>query len=226
MYLFILVTQTAWKMPGEMKGAERDSGCSEQLTSKETTESALGNSDAKPTRNAGKNKALIHKYISDKKIIIVAIIVIVVLSIVIISLAVKKSETCPLCYTSASQGAACPDFWIGYREKCFYVSKEEMNWSLSLITCSSFNASLAVIDSQNELDFWVGILGPFHYWFDLSREVNQVWKWSNGTKFKNQFPVRGEGFCAYINGKGADSTICSMEKHFLCSQPESCGNNG
>uniref|UniRef100_A0A670ZKX9 C-type lectin domain-containing protein n=1 Tax=Pseudonaja textilis TaxID=8673 RepID=A0A670ZKX9_PSETE len=52
---------------------------------------------------------------------------------------------------SASQGFACPDSWIGYLGKCFYVSKEERNWSLSLSTCSSFNASLAVIDSQKEL---------------------------------------------------------------------------
>ncbi|KAG8127756.1 hypothetical protein E2320_014639, partial [Naja naja] len=70
-------------------------------------------------------------------------------------------------------------------------------------------------------DFWVEIFDPFHYWFGLSREVNQVWKWSNGTEFRNQFPVRGEGFCAYLNGKGADSTLCSMEKPFLCSRPES-----
>uniref|UniRef100_A0A8C6X0R9 C-type lectin domain-containing protein n=1 Tax=Naja naja TaxID=35670 RepID=A0A8C6X0R9_NAJNA len=134
----------------------------------------------------------------------------------------EKSKSCPCSPPFASQGVACPVSWIGYSGKCFYVAKEERNWSLSLETCSLFNASLAVIDTQNELDFWVEIFDPFHYWFGLSREVNQVWKWSNGTEFRNQFPVRGEGFCAYLNGKGADSTLCSMEKPFLCSRPESC----
>ncbi|KAG8127752.1 hypothetical protein E2320_014638, partial [Naja naja] len=123
---------------------------------------------------------------------------------------------------SSSPHVACPDSWVGYRGKCFYASKEERNWPLSLETCSSFNASLAVIDNQNELDFWVDFFHSFHYWVGLSREVNQTWKWSNGTEFKNRFPVRGEGFCAYLNGKGADSTLCSMEKFFLCSRPESC----
>ncbi|XP_070592790.1 C-type lectin domain family 2 member D-like [Erythrolamprus reginae] len=167
---------------------------------------------------------LVSKRVTKKKFIIPATVVIIVLIIIIIILAVKKPEPCPLCPRLVSQGVVCPDFWIGYRGKCFYTSKEEMNWFLSLTTCSSLNASLAVIDTQEELDFWVRHFQTFHYWMGLSREVNEVWKWSNGTEFKNQFLVRGEGFCAYINGKGADSTLCSMEKHFLCSRPESCKN--
>ncbi|XP_032095042.1 C-type lectin domain family 2 member D-like [Thamnophis elegans] len=205
----------------QMMGRRRSESC-EQLTPERTTEPYDGSSNAKPARNAGKSKALKLKCISKKQIIIAAIIVLTVLIVVIILLAVKKPETCPFFPDPVSQGVACPDFWIGYRRKCFYVSKEERNWSLSLNTCSSFNASLAVIDNQEELDFWVGILKSFHYWFGISREVNQDWKWANGTKFKNQFPVRGEGLCAYINGKGTDSTLCSMEKLFLCSRPESC----
>ncbi|ETE57138.1 C-type lectin domain family 2 member D, partial [Ophiophagus hannah] len=170
---------------------------------------------------SGKITALIHKFITEKKVIIVAVVITIALIIAIIALAGTKAERCPFCHSLASQGFACPDFWIGYLGKCFYVSKEERNWSLSLETCSSFNASLAVIDTQKELDFWVDILNSYHYWFGLSREGN-VWKWSNGIEFKTQFPVRGQGFCAYINGKGASSTICSMEKRFLCSHPESC----
>uniref|UniRef100_A0A8C6X0T1 Uncharacterized protein n=1 Tax=Naja naja TaxID=35670 RepID=A0A8C6X0T1_NAJNA len=46
---------------------------------------------------------------------------------------------------------ACPESWIKYNGKCLYVSKEERDWLLSLETCSSFNASLAVIDTQKEL---------------------------------------------------------------------------
>ncbi|XP_039213086.1 C-type lectin domain family 2 member D-like isoform X1 [Crotalus tigris] len=213
-------------MPGKITGAEKDSGCCDHLTPVVITEIALGSSDAKNARNAGKNKALVPKCISEKKFIIGAIILVVVLIIIIISLAVKKTKTCPHCPSLPSQSVACPDFWIGYRRKCFYVSKEQKNWSLSLTTCSSFNASLAVIDTQKELEFWVDILNPIHYWFGLSRKANKVWKWSNGTEFKTQFPVRGEGFCAYIDAKGASSTICSMEKHFLCSHPESCSKAG
>ncbi|XP_070789552.1 C-type lectin domain family 2 member D-like [Pituophis catenifer annectens] len=208
-------------MSGKITG-DGDSGCCDNLTPEVTTESSARRSDAKRARNADH----VLKYISDKKIIIAAVILIIVLIIVIISLAAKETKTsCPSCHSLASQSAACPDFWIGYRGKCFYVSKDEKNWTLSLKTCSSFNASLAVIDSQKELEFWVKIFKPFHYWFGLSRE-NKIWKWSNGTEFKNQFPVRAEGFCAYVNEKGASSTICSMEKLFLCSQPENCKKPG
>ncbi|XP_026540262.1 C-type lectin domain family 2 member D-like [Notechis scutatus] len=212
-------------MSGRITGEERDSACCDNLTSEVTTESSDRKSDANRTRNAGQSKGLVHQCTSNKKII-TAVILIIVLFIVIIVLAVKKTETYLPYPSSASQGVACPDSWIGYLGKCFYVSKEERNWTVSLSTCSSLNASLAVIDSQKELDFWVEILNPLHYWFGLSREVNQTWKWSNGTESKIQFPVRGEGFCAYVNGKGASSTVCSMEKYFLCSQPESCRTAG
>ncbi|XP_034277482.1 C-type lectin domain family 2 member D-like [Pantherophis guttatus] len=212
-------------MPEEIKvlveGVSRYCDC---LTPEMTTTSSPGSCDGKNARNPGHNKALIPKCISDKLFTVGAVVVIAALIIIIISLAVKKTETCLPCRPLVS--VACPDSWIRYHGKCLYVSKEERNWSLSLTTCSSFNASLAVIDTQKELDFWVDIFRSSHYWFGLSRKVNQIWKWSNGTEFKNQFPVRGEGFCAYLNGKGASSTICSMEKRFLCSRPESYNKAG
>uniref|UniRef100_A0A8C5SW76 C-type lectin domain-containing protein n=1 Tax=Laticauda laticaudata TaxID=8630 RepID=A0A8C5SW76_LATLA len=70
-----------------------------------------------------------------------------------IFVSVKKTKSHPCSPPFASQDIACPDAWIGYLRKCFYVSKEERNWSLSLEICSSFNASLAVIDTQNELHY-------------------------------------------------------------------------
>ncbi|XP_026540249.1 C-type lectin domain family 2 member D-like isoform X1 [Notechis scutatus] len=213
--------RSAWKMPEEIKvlveGVSRYCDC---LTPEMTTASSPGSCDEKRARNAGHNKGLIPKCISDKLFTVGAVVAIATLIIIIISLAVKKTETCSPCPPLVS--VACPDSWIKYNGKCLYVSKEERNWPVSLETCSSFNGSLAVIDTQKELEFLVHIFHSSHYWFGLSRKVNQIWKWSNGTVFKNQFPVRGEGFCAYLNGKGASSTVCSMEKHFLCSRPESC----
>ncbi|XP_032095043.1 early activation antigen CD69-like [Thamnophis elegans] len=123
----------------------------------------------------------------------------------------------------ASQNVSCTDSWITYKGKYFYIAREEKDWFMSLKTCSLLNSSLAVIDTQKELvrnketDFWVHFLGPFDYWFGLSRETNKVWKWANGTEFRNQFPIHGEGLCAYINAEGASSTKCTVEKGFLCS---------
>ncbi|KAK9405863.1 C-type lectin domain family 2 member D-like [Crotalus adamanteus] len=201
-------------MPGII--TEEVSGACDRLTTDIISTSSPGSFDAESSCNAAVKPKC-------QKFSVVAV-VIAALIVVTISVAVYRTKTCLPCLSIVS--AACPDFWIGYRGKCFYISKEEKNWTLSLKTCSSFNASLAVIDTQKELDFWVEIFHPFHYWFGLSREINQVWKWFNGTEFKHQFAVRGEGFCAYVDGKGASSTICSMEKHFLCSRPESCSKPG
>ncbi|XP_063147382.1 C-type lectin domain family 2 member D-like isoform X2 [Candoia aspera] len=201
--------------------AEGDSGCSDRLTPEATTASSPRSPDAESARNA----ALTPKCIKDRIFIIATVVLVILLSIVIIALAVKKTEIFLPCPPFVSV-VACPDSWIGYKGKCFYISKEERDWLTSLKNCSSFNALLAVIDTQSELDFWVEFLGAPHYWFGLSREVNQIWKWSNGTEFKEQFPVRGEGLCAYVNEKGASSTVCSTEKYFLCSRPESCATGG
>ncbi|XP_032068137.1 C-type lectin domain family 2 member D-like isoform X2 [Thamnophis elegans] len=200
-----------------------DSGRYHLLSSVVTPAFSSGSSDTKHERNVGQNGHLPGTHSRNKGIIALVILVVV---LIIIIIAISLAETCPSCPLFASQGVACPDFWVGYKGKCFYISKEEGNWSLSLKTCLSLNASLAVIDTQEELDFWVKFFHPLHYWFGLSREVNQTWKWSNGTEFKNQFPVRGEGFCAYLNGERTDSSFCSMEKRFFCSQPESCRVTG
>ncbi|XP_070789548.1 C-type lectin domain family 2 member D-like [Pituophis catenifer annectens] len=192
---------------------EDDSGIYDPFTPERTT-------DAKRARNDGKCKALIRKRILDNKWIIASIILNISLIITIIVLAVKPYEEkpCPICAPCVR--FACPESWIIKDGKYFYVSKEAANWSTSSNICSSFNASLAVIATQKELDFCASMLHSDH-WFGLSGK-DQVWKWPNGTEFTNQFPVKGEGFCAYVNGKGADSTMCSVEKLFLCSYPEDC----
>ncbi|XP_058026076.1 early activation antigen CD69-like isoform X4 [Ahaetulla prasina] len=174
----LFVTQKSWKMSGTIKVSDR---C-RSLTPEMTSTSSPGSSDAESAWNAGKNKAVIHK--GQKFTVAVAVAVAIVTFFAVIPLAVLNAKPCLPCLSIVS--AACPDFWIGYRGKCFYVSKEERNWALGLKTCSSLNASLAVIDTQQELDFWVEIFHPLHYWFGLSREINQVWKWYNGTEFENQ----------------------------------------
>ncbi|XP_070592791.1 C-type lectin domain family 2 member B-like [Erythrolamprus reginae] len=210
--LFIVILVTFYLFLGE----EGNSECCDNLIS----EPSARRSDAKTAREIN---GYLNKYITVKNITIVAAILVIVLIIVIISLAVRKEKSCPIC--APCQSFVCPDSWIIYNGKYFYISKEKRSWPMSSNICSSFNASMAVIDTQKELDFCANILRSDHYWFGLSKK-DQVWKWSNGTEFKNQFPVGGEGFCAYVHGKGADSTKCSTEKHFLCSLPEGCHKLG
>ncbi|XP_075297729.1 C-type lectin domain family 2 member L-like [Opisthocomus hoazin] len=47
----------------------------------------------------------------------------------------------------------CPDDWLYYKKKCYYHSGATADWSSSQEFCSDYGASLAVIDSRQELNF-------------------------------------------------------------------------
>ncbi|XP_061475198.1 C-type lectin domain family 2 member D-like isoform X2 [Rhineura floridana] len=177
----------------------------EDITDKERASagSELMDPEITITREAG-NTVFIPKCIKDKKYTLAATVIITTLVITIIAL------------------AACPDRWLGYRGKCYYTSEDKKNWSISETRCSSLGASLAAIDTEVDLHLLRNITRPSHYWIGLSREAGQAWRWTNGTEFKNQFTVRGYGFCAYINDNGVSSTRCFLEKNFLCSQADAC----
>ncbi|XP_053157350.1 C-type lectin domain family 2 member D-like isoform X2 [Hemicordylus capensis] len=163
------------------------------------------------------NAALIPKCITDKKYPLAAAFIITILLIIIIALAARKPQPCPSC---PSIGAACPDRWVGYQGKCYNASEDKRNWTESENRCSSFGASLAVIDTIVDLEFLTGFTRPHHYWIGLSREEGKAWRWPNGTEFNNLFTIRGEGQCAYLNDLGISSTRCFLEKNLLCSQPD------
>ncbi|KAJ7317279.1 hypothetical protein JRQ81_003441 [Phrynocephalus forsythii] len=171
------------------------------------------------SRKAG-NAAFIPKCIADKKYTLAAAALVTALIIAVIALAVKKPDSCLPCPPPVD--AACPDDWVGYRGKCYYISEDERNWTSSEKFCSSTGASLTVIDTKRDLDFLVNFTHTYHYWIGLSRETGQAWRWPNGTEFENQFEVRGEGNCAYIDRKGLSSSRCTTPNNFLCSQEDAC----
>lgn len=45
----------------------------------------------------------------------------------------------------------CPFDWIGYRGRCYYFSEAEGNWTSGRDNCSALGASLAVLDSVEDL---------------------------------------------------------------------------
>ncbi|XP_039373286.1 C-type lectin domain family 2 member E-like isoform X4 [Mauremys reevesii] len=113
--------------------------------------------------------------------ITVLIIIIVTLAAL---LAVEKSKS-PLAAPGPPAGPCCPDGWIGYRGKCYYFSETDGNWTYSQSQCSALNASLAVIDSEQEKDFLLRYKGFLDRWIGLQREPGQPWRWPNGTEFNN-----------------------------------------
>ncbi|KAG6923017.1 C-type lectin domain family 2 member D [Chelydra serpentina] len=113
----------------------------------------------------------------------------------------------------------CPDGWVGYLGKCYYFSEQEGNWISSQSYCSSLGASLAAIDTPQDLAFLKRYKGPAYHWIGLRREESQPWKWVDGTEFNGMFEVKGGGNCAYLNGMAVISSRCQTEKNWVCSKP-------
>uniref|UniRef100_A0A8C8RKG7 C-type lectin domain-containing protein n=1 Tax=Pelusios castaneus TaxID=367368 RepID=A0A8C8RKG7_9SAUR len=146
-------------------------------------------------------------------ILIISIIILVIL----LAQPAKKHELSPT--APACPVAACPDGWVGYLGRCYYFSEVEADWTSSQNNCSAHGASLAGIDTQQEMDFMMRYKGPSDYWIGLRRAPDQPWKWTNGTEFNNWFTIRGAEKCAFLNHVSASSSRCSGEKLWLCSKP-------
>ncbi|XP_065271153.1 C-type lectin domain family 2 member D-like [Emys orbicularis] len=140
---------------------------------------------------------------------------IMIILILIVALAVVVSRV----PASLLSEPCCPDGWVGYRGKCYYFSEGEGNWESSQSHCSSLGASLAGIDTLQDLAFLMRAKGTVYHWIGLRREESQPWKWVDGTEFNNMFEVRGGGYCAYLNDVAVISSRCQTEKNWICSKP-------
>ncbi|NXI68301.1 CLC2E protein, partial [Anseranas semipalmata] len=110
--------------------------------------------------------------------------------------------------------------WLGFQGKCYYFSETESDWRTSLESCKALEASLAPIDSLEEMAFIKRYKGQANHWFGLHEEDTNQWMWINGTAFNKWFEVRGGGPCAYLNQERISSALCHTKKNWLCSRPD------
>ncbi|CAM4635448.1 unnamed protein product [Lepidochelys olivacea] len=118
------------------------------------------------------------------RVVVALIVVSSPLIAAIIALAVLTSQlsSADLCPPA---GPSCPDGWMGYRGKCYYFSETEGSWTDSRSRCCAPGASLAGIDSEQEMVFLLCHKGVQDHWIGLRREQGQPWTWANGTKFNH-----------------------------------------
>ncbi|XP_032643806.1 C-type lectin domain family 2 member B-like [Chelonoidis abingdonii] len=153
----------------------------------------------------------------------IRIVVEAALLISLIVMGFKTQQSCPLsnaasCPTNRST-PSCVDEWIGYRGKCYYFSEAEGNWNKSQSHCSALGASLAVIDTQQDLDFMLSYKGTTDAWIGLRRGSDHHWKWANGTKFSKLFEVRGDANCAFLMETAVSSSRCYTMRSWICNKP-------
>uniref|UniRef100_A0A8D0H6F1 C-type lectin domain-containing protein n=1 Tax=Sphenodon punctatus TaxID=8508 RepID=A0A8D0H6F1_SPHPU len=137
------------------------------------------------------------------------------------ALAVSEAKSAALVTSVAASALWCPDGWIGYREKCYYFSEAQRNWTSSKRHCSFLGASLIQIDNEQEKAFIMRYKGRQDAWIGLYRDPGQAWRWVNGTEIKTGFTVKGGGNCAYLNDEDAPSSSrCYTERHWICSKAD------
>lgn len=149
-------------------------------------------------------------------VICVSMILNLALIIILFILLVRARDPSPALPTCPV--VSCPNGWVEYLGKCYHFSTAEGNWMSSKRHCSSLNAALAVIDSQEEMDFMMRYKGFRDHWIGLQR-INQHWKWINGTIFNGGFEIPGGEDCGVMNQQGIASSSCSREEFWICSKP-------
>ncbi|XP_040498081.1 C-type lectin domain family 2 member B isoform X2 [Ursus maritimus] len=148
-----------------------------------------------------KCKMTTHTFIS-----IALSLIIILLLIIVFVLAFRSTQD------------SCPDDWIGFRNKCYYFSEEEGDWSSSRHNCVTQRADLTVIDTKKEMEFLIRHKCSSDHWIGLEMTENQPGRWVNGTIFNKLFPLRGNGKCAYLDDVGAATARCYTERKWICSR--------
>ncbi|XP_069506636.1 C-type lectin domain family 2 member B-like isoform X2 [Ambystoma mexicanum] len=111
----------------------------------------------------------------------------------------------------------CPDGWVWYRGKCYNFSKKEGDWATCNAVCTAYNSSLAVFETDVELDFLMKHKGVREYWIGLKEDSDGIWKWVDGTNITVWFTIKGNSPCAYLNSIGPSSSRCHNERRCLCN---------
>ncbi|KAH1182630.1 hypothetical protein KIL84_004122, partial [Mauremys mutica] len=152
--------------------------------------------------------------------LVAGVFIVLIIIIIVLAVSVGKSSNPPSAGPDPPAAAGCcPDGWVGYGGKCYYFSEAEGDWNNSQSNCSSFGASLAGIDTPQEMAFIKRHKDLSEHWIGLRREPGQVWKWTNGTEFNHWFEVRAQGECAYLNDEAVTSSWCDTVRYWICSKP-------
>ncbi|XP_036924351.1 C-type lectin domain family 2 member A isoform X2 [Sturnira hondurensis] len=62
--------------------------------------------------------------------------------------------------------------------------------------------------------------GTFMHWIGLSRKQGEPWKWTNGKTFNSWFEISGNGYFAFLNADGVNSSRGFDDMKWICSKPQ------
>ncbi|XP_078542508.1 uncharacterized protein LOC144828299 [Lissotriton helveticus] len=112
----------------------------------------------------------------------------------------------------------CPEDWLYNGRKCYYFSKKREHWDDSQLFCSFYNASLALINSQEELNFLMELTCEHHMWIGLRRRED-AFEWANGTTCNQTMcAISDFGECVYIEDGAVRVSGCSLIRPYICTR--------
>lgn len=127
----------------------------------------------------------------------------------------------------------CPSGWRSFMLSCYYSSTIKKNWKNSRDNCKGKGADLAVITSQEEMNFINGLYSSDkEVWIGLSDDgIEGHWFWVDGTPLNANATFWGSGqpnshegrnqdcveFWHRTNGHGEwNDESCKIEQYFIC----------
>ncbi|XP_072703975.1 uncharacterized protein [Ciconia boyciana] len=151
--------------------------------------------------------------------LVLAVLMVLVLALAV-ALAVVSAGRCEgNAGLPVAQVLPCPDDWVGYRNVCYYLSREEGSWEWSRKQCSLRGSSLAVFKRDWEKEFLLRLKGNIDYWLGLRRQGEHL-EWVDGSSFNDTMQVQGQEPCLFLNDRDLRSSSCSQNRPYLCSKPQ------
>ncbi|XP_069042958.1 C-type lectin domain family 4 member D-like isoform X5 [Lepisosteus oculatus] len=134
---------------------------------------------------------------------------------------------------------SCEEPWRLFKDKCYFLSEDKMNWNRSRDNCTSMHSHLVVIDSQEEQNFTSGVLPPNdRAWIGLTdQEEKGRWRWVNNKalqenqkywqpnqpdNFKGKDSLEAEHCVVMYKGTNLQNwndAYCSANRTRLCERP-------
>ncbi|XP_077187357.1 C-type lectin domain family 2 member B-like [Paroedura picta] len=110
--------------------------------------------------------------------------------------------------------------WVEQEGMSYFFSKVEGDWNASLSDCLNRGASLAVIETAEEMVFIKKNRAPGElYWLGILREkVQEPFKRLDGSVFNSWYRIENEGHCAYLNEQVVSSTDCTNKRCWICKK--------
>ncbi|NXS41034.1 CL17A protein, partial [Balaeniceps rex] len=124
---------------------------------------------------------------------------------------------------------SCPPGWQQFAKSCYFFSVATKPWLAAQDSCASFNAHLAIVDSEQENRFFANQIKENQvFWLGLTDMHKEgSWQWVNGRSVSLSFWNSGEPNnvgqhgedCAtiYPNGHWNDVT-CSNTEAWICER--------